>query len=198
MRGATDGNKAVYLDISISIHAPHAGCDDGIMDGSGSETDFNPRTPCGVRRRACIKGAAAEGFQSTHPMRGATPCRCSAIVRSRYFNPRTPCGVRLASSLHHVKYFLISIHAPHAGCDFPSLSVNVRIVPKFQSTHPMRGATRGRRKLWLPRNKISIHAPHAGCDVCPVCGEETSVYISIHAPHAGCDTLKRLSTQKPL
>ena len=34
---------------------------------------------------------------------------------------------------------------------------------QFQSTHPMRGATR--RNSYIPdEDRISIHAPHAGCD----------------------------------
>ena len=59
-------------------------------------------------------------------------------------------------------YKPISIHAPHAGCDatfFDFFYVDV----KFQSTHPMRGATRSASSAcFSPR--ISIHAPHAGCD----------------------------------
>ena len=56
-----------------------------------------------------------------------------------YFNPRTPCGVRPDSS--------------------PVTSAPI----KFQSTHPVRGATHD------PSNQrdtaeISIHAPRAGCD----------------------------------
>ena len=34
----------------------------------------------------------------------------------------------------------ISIHAPHAGCDPDGTSVAL-VAYKFQSTHPMRGAT---------------------------------------------------------
>ena len=56
---------------------------------------------------------------------------------------------------------VISIHAPHAGCDSRISSILTEIL-------------------------ISIHAPHAGCDLCSVLygiGRK----ISIHAPHAGCD-----------
>ena len=34
---------------SISIHAPLAGCDDTSAASITATTDFNPRTPCGVR-----------------------------------------------------------------------------------------------------------------------------------------------------
>ena len=66
------------------------------------------------------------------------PARRSCRVRG-HFNPRAPCGVRP--------------HRPSASrTHFP-----------FQSTHPLRGAT---RVLSIVKNKegISIHAPLAGCD----------------------------------
>ena len=78
----------------------------------------------------------------------------------------------------------ISIHAPHAGCDSDT-SAAASSAGKFQSTHPMRGAT---AKIALRRVTvgISIHAPHAGCDFA---GRRRNYgrIISIHAPHAGCD-----------
>ncbi len=56
----------------ISIHAPRAGCD-GLARGiPGDERNFNPRTPCGVRR------TVGHGW-----------------IERKDFNPRTPCGVRL-------------------------------------------------------------------------------------------------------
>ena len=78
----------------------------------------------------------------------------------------------------------------------------------FQSTRPMRGATRAYQAAYYAKN-ISIHAPHAGRDVVssrwsrqtslfqstrPMRGateilKTTQSYysISIHAPHAGRD-----------
>ena len=57
----------------------------------------------------------------------------------------------------------ISIHAPRAGCD-TDFGEDIDNCPKFQSTHPVRGAT------LLPETvaqllPISIHAPRAGCDM---------------------------------
>ncbi len=97
-------------------------------------------------------------------MRGATMAPPSLLKNPINFNPRTPCGVRL---------------------------VSVRTVknrPLFQSTHPMRGAT---RDLWdfAGSHRISIHAPHAGCDPALIGLTGNSHKISIHAPHAGCDTI---------
>ena len=102
-------------------------------------------------------------FQSTRPMRGATQT-ISALCWARInFNPRAPCGARLSSDILSDMRKIISIHAPHAGRDRP-LYNRYRHTKKFQSTRPMRGATRGLRNRLLQRIGISIHAPHAGRD----------------------------------
>ena len=69
-------------------------------------------------------------------------CDCATGLsrpRALHFNPRTPCGVRL-----------VVIHS-----DTPTIP--------FQSTHPLRGATKVSRVVHCLR-RISIHAPLAGCD----------------------------------
>ena len=154
----------------ISIHAPRAGCDaERLRLLALPEPDFNPRTPCGVRRGP--RGRFDEHFilfQSTYPVRGAT-CVASAAasppsyfnprtpfgVRLRrvrcagsrwYFNPRTPCGVRRASAPLRPHRAPISIHAPRAGCDDAG-NPGRKGQTIFQSTHPVRGATRPARAI---------------------------------------------------
>ena len=78
-----------------------------------------------------------------------------------YFNPRTPCGVRLPCTAQE------------------------QLAWKFQSTHPLRGATIHVMQTKSPLF-ISIHAPLAGCDP-PRRGDTQTRGISIHAPLAGCD-----------
>ena len=100
----------------------------------------------------------------------------------------------------------VSIHAPHAGRDMiytlrdnrrgcfnprapcgarRTVQQRLAILYLFQSTRPMRGATR-RGGLCLWETKVSIHAPHAGRDrshrQAALRGR-----VSIHAPHAGRD-----------
>ena len=59
---------------------------------------------------------------------------------------------------------------------------------KFQSTHPVRGATLC--KLFLRAfNSISIHAPREGCDNLQQ-ALTNACLISIHAPREGCDLVR--------
>ena len=56
----------------------------------------------------------------------------------------------------------ISIHAPREGCDLSVMNIPA-VGGVFQSTHPVRGAT---RIIFVSGNvlRISIHAPREGCD----------------------------------
>ena len=97
---------------SISIHAPHAGCDQQYQQLPAlCRFDFNPRTPCGARPA-----------ENAH-----------LLKRYTHFNPRTPCGVRR----HPLRWIPcvqpISIHAPHAGCD--ALPVRRRLSAQEISIH---------------------------------------------------------------
>ena len=78
---------------------------------------FNPRTPCGVRRRRNCPALTSAHFNPR------TPCGVRRGIETLFkdsaanFNPRTPCGVRLGR-VQPVSFFRnISIHAPRAGCD---------------------------------------------------------------------------------
>ena len=167
-------------------------------------------------------------FQSTHPVRGATCLVTPSSSAICYFNPRTPCGVRPCHTLPAMPSQTISIHAPRAGCDLfisnfaifyvhfnPRTPCGVRQVTsyrddatmQFQSTHPVRGATKqvgaflGTGKFqsthpvrgatfqaWTTFCRFSFQSTH------PVRGATVSLcalfkhqHISIHAPRAGCD-----------
>ena len=165
VRGATRVEKSGFRTKKISIHAPRAGCDGSLAYFiSDLPIYFNPRTPCGVRPPYTAQKIRAAAFQSTHPMRGATGRNSCTLLKKRdYFNPRTPCGVRHDLQSAILCECAISIHAPHAGCDQKQLDID-GAHNRFQSTHPMRGATAERVLVLAPRLRISIHAPHAGCD----------------------------------
>ena len=159
--GCDDVGRLRLVHRRISIRAPHAGCDGNIICEPSGNTNFNPRTPCGVRLQSYLPVSRRSVFQSAHPMRGATAktnasgvatfisiraphagCDQGAVRQYQkryYFNPRTPCGVR------------------------PFRLSNARAKRTFQSAHPMRGATQRIIGRAYGR-QISIRAPHAGCD----------------------------------
>ena len=144
-------------------------------------------------------------FQSTHPLRGATNDNQRDSKRRRFQSTHPLRGATMFNA-NSSDGQLISIHAPLAGCDLviwllvfwmsyfnPRTPCGVRrcrhlilmLGRKFQSTHPLRGATRS-AVLHIDISKISIHAPLAGCDrVLRYVGQQR--IISIYAPLAGCD-----------
>ena len=144
-------------------------------------------------------------FQSTHPLRGAT-YNASQYVSERYISIHAPLA-GCDFQIDNIPVFpVISIHAPLAGCDAPFFAALVctsyfnprtpcgvrrghrrsgKCSSKFQSTHPLRGAT-GDEAGDDRVERISIHAPLAGCDIILVTSLEI-IEISIHAPLAGCD-----------
>ena len=103
-------------------------------------TNFNPRTPCGVRQNLAFPRLRRWLFQSTHPLRGATPPHGIDTEMVVNFNPRTPCGVRpyhKCSGQRTRSYF-----NPRTPCGVrPSHPRLARACDVFQSTHPLRGAT---------------------------------------------------------
>ena len=126
-------------------------------------SDFNPRTPCGVRP-CCSSGmcwiknisihAPRVGcdastlrppgldclFQSTHPVWGATTTLHISRRLSLDFNPRTPCGVRLGRQEERGQ----------ADKDFnPRTPCGVRLFACL---------------IFHSDFYISIHAPRVGCD----------------------------------
>ena len=72
MRDATSLSDLVLLSEYISIHASHAGCDVTRGQEEHSNMNFNPRIPCGMRRKLARLSIQILVFQSTHPMRDAT------------------------------------------------------------------------------------------------------------------------------
>ena len=163
VRGAT---RSAWTERSrwrnISIHAPRAGCDCIHRRDRMRGSDFNPRTPCGVRLR----------FRRS-------------LQARRYFNPRTPCGVRQLLSRQFFSVSKFQSTHPVRGATSSSCGA-APVAGVFQSTHPVRGATRPSCAKTACACLISIHAPRAGCDrLVPFIRGERA--ISIHAPRAGCD-----------
>ena len=146
----------------ISIHAPLTGSDAGLSLPGQQPGHFNPRSPYGERQITGELSPTSWRFQSTLPLRGATPV------------------FRWQHQREH-----ISIHAPLTGSDVRQVKngcvpqdFNPRSpygerrrspskreqAAEFQSTLPLRGATMGYGTVskWAV---ISIHAPLTGSDL---------------------------------
>ena len=117
MRGATKYAIRQTPPLPISIHAPHAGRDEGGYRGLAIYFTISIHAPHAGRDltlRGMVKrlqisihaphagrdlvpgGYCAEHqpFQSTRPMRGATTTDSTGSTNPSYFNPRAPCGAR--------------------------------------------------------------------------------------------------------
>ena len=184
VRGATVGDGDGVADEAVSIHAPRVGRDRCRPWPTLFLQSFNPRAPCGARRPAI--GAAASGapFQSTRPVRGATPSRRRAHFAMSFQSTRPVRGATLCGELL-LCLLGVSIHAPRAGRDRsprcarrrrrrfnPRAPCGARRACKsremtlcgFQSTRPVRGAT-GHHDDHGGKRQVSIHAPRAGRDM---------------------------------
>ena len=206
MRGATYRYRRKYDRSPVSIHAPRAGRDL-------------------IHRQRCL---FPYWFQSTRPVRGATwteykgegveqvSIHAPRAGRDLFvnvlhpccvcFNPRAPCGAR---QLICFIFYPAARFNPRAPCGArPAVSHKDLQHAAFQSTRPVRGATRGSTRR-PASDGVSIHAPRAGRDsrrlwidldaltfqsTRPVRGAtlirragNRAQGVSIHAPRAGRD-----------
>ena len=145
-------------------------------------------------------------------MRGAT--YFNGLRHSHFFdfNPRAPCGARRIARCKSGRNLLISIHAPLAGRDGYFWRQYCDCCRRFQSTRPLRGATRfleacrygtshfnPRAPCGARRSASSAVAedytgfqstrPLRGATLCVVVAFAVEE-ISIHAPLAGRDTVR--------
>ncbi len=162
-----DQDPRPTLRRAVSIHAPRAGGDVGQDDRCELLEGFNPRPPCGGRplyRSLACSGAL---FQSTPPVRGATPVELTTAFSIWRFQSTPPVrGATLVSRPLRGEQ-PVSIHAPRAGGDLAELEV-LDVVDVIVSIHaPRAGGDRSNRCLLLVRCGVSIHAPRAGGDRCP-------------------------------
>ena len=195
----------------ISTHAPLAGRDRPVLaDFLAHVDDFNPRAPCGARRRwGSDPRHTGSHFNPRAPC-GARRQALPRLRRSLAFQPTRPLrGATFQRLLEHW-ISAISTHAPLAGRDLsgtqarPDLSnFNPRApcgarracsdwqfdrVCEFQPTRPLRGATviTARRAA---TSMISTHAPLAGRDR-PVLADFLA-HVDDFNPRAPCGARRR-------
>ena len=210
MCGATERAEQEHYPLYISIHAPRVGCDEKHRNRVSRHRNFNPRTPCGVRRD---RGAAHGHHGDFNPR---TPCgvrrrASSPTAATSNFNPRTPCGVRLAYLESDSGEMIFQSTHPVWGAT--SCGASATTSATFQSTHPVWGAT---CRAFAPVLHGSHFNPRTPCGVRllaqsslssgqgfqsthPVWGatqivqlHHKGIHISIHAPRVGCDVKYRV------
>ena len=183
LRGATHRTAIALGRNHISIHTPLAGSD-SLMPSCIIAWLFQSTLPLRGATHTERNGSLLTLFQSTLPLRGATVALRRDGVIQEHFNPHSPCGERLQQILDKANALLISIHTPLAGSDF-SWAEWTPNTTLFQSTLPLRGATRTPTRSRRRGRYFNPHSP---------CGERRGLSgscdgdsISIHTPLAGSD-----------
>ena len=145
-RGATGRQIDFKIPSSISIHAPREGCDGRRHCGAWASSNFNPRTPRGVRQGGGNSLRPLFLFQSTHPARGATPAALPGADQPgiSIHAPREGCDL---SQFVDTTSRAISIHAPREGCDAVYAGTH-RCHMNFNPRTP-----RGVRQQTLPKSR---------------------------------------------
>ena len=123
----------------ISIHAPLTGCDAINSEAETILSDFNPRTPYGMRLLYTRDSFTFFVFQSTHPLRDATSYSFCQDLYFYYFNPRTPYGMRRRLEAYNDDVLIFQ--STHPLRDATKLFFFLGYFSLFQSTHPLRDAT---------------------------------------------------------
>ena len=151
---------------------------------------FNPRTPCGVRRP--VAGGCSKAGGNFNPR---TPCGVrhwspEPWPRQPDFNPRTPCGVRRGAD--YMANYTAKFQSTHpvwgATADKPNVEEGDYL---FQSTHPVWGAT---AYMSASQFKAFNFNPRTPCGVRhgSTNYRDATQEISIHAPRVGCDHIQRV------
>ena len=158
MRGATRASYRYPGARKISIHAPLAGRDT-MSYFHGVYNSISIHAPLAGRDKPSIDTMQAIMlFQSTRPLRGATELDDNSHNTPEHFNPRAPCGARPAVLMGVVMCGVISIHAPLAGRDSPTLKC-----PLYQTNFNPRAPCGARRDPPKPRNRPADFNPRAPC-----------------------------------
>ena len=183
MRGATAFAIFDYLYSTVSIHAPHAGRDCDECSPRLIEIVFQSTRPM----RGATPFAYAAGifgwFQSTRPMRGATLTFCYLDLYHTV-SIHAPHAGRDTAVRYSDTYRMVSIHAPHAGRDDGDI-VNRMWIAGFNPRAPC-GARLIKQPRQLSTNMFQSTRPMRGATLflLPILGGKG---VSIHAPHAGRD-----------
>ena len=176
--------RKILCIIHISIHAPLAGRDQQSASPPLICSLFQSTRPLRGATPASRKNVLQSTFQSTRPLRGAT-CGLSKNIIGQYISIHAPLAGRHVIQYRPHHFGVISIHAPLAGRDVAYLAVSVPIFA-FQSTRPLRGATYRADRGGGGCAHFNPRAP-CGARRQPASWRPSGGMISIHAPLAGRD-----------
>ena len=172
------------LVVDISIHAPLAGSDVEIDGAEYEVAEFQSTLPLrGATPLLLPPSIFAPQFQSTLPLRGATLHSRKKFIHRTHFNPRSPCGERRVSDLHGIRTQVFQSTLPLRGATCRPLAVYPS--ERFQSTLPLRGATIA-IGIAVPRYGFQSTLPLRGATL-HAQADPGRAAISIHAPLAGSD-----------
>ncbi len=173
----------------ISIHAPRVGGDETRGFTGISDDYFNPRPPCGGRRRRRPGQLRTVLFQSTPPVWGATSSATMIGMASRLFQSTPPVwgatcvplpGGRPGNEFQSTP--------PVWGATSATLQTSSARI--FQSTPPVWGATHRINREDLITAPFQSTPPVWGATVV-LRDKKIDGEISIHAPRVGGDRLRR-------
>ncbi len=147
----------------ISIHAARMGCDVARFSSASPTSTFQSTQPeWAATRRAANQAACNSDFNPRSPngLRHRAQCYLHYPNRISIHAARMGCDI----GCKHFEYRRtgISIHAARMGCDVPVMIAMLRCT-KFQSTQPEWAATMFSYS-YAGVCIISIHAARMGCD----------------------------------
>ena len=182
MRGATIRAVQVCDAEHISIHAPRAGSDRMMIllsveedrfqstlpvrgatrdycKSKATAKDFNPRSPCGERQEQHRSNSLHRAISIHAPRAGSDPLAMLRELRAKRISihaPRAGSDRRYPFGSH--RNIRISIHAPRAGSDDSVFAYRYK-AGVFQSTLPVRGATRHAHNVRFSRCNFNPRSP---------------------------------------
>ena len=145
------------LKVGISIHAPHAGRDAERVSLPSLIFHFNPRAPCGARRRALIL-PELPGVISIHAPHAGRDLFISGVTMPPYlFQSTRPMRGATSLGFRHKASARFQSTRPMRG----ATGIGFTCIPgaRFQSTRPMRGATAIRTRCLCGRSHFNPRAP---------------------------------------
>ena len=148
-----------------------------------SQDDFNPRSPYGERLSFSGICTSLHLFQSTLPLRGATPGRRGKLVQIPISIHAPLTGSDLSDAISCI-VTEISIHAPLTGSDV--LSVAVAAFQGISIHAPLTGSDRKEKGPFFFPQDFNPRSPYGERRGIPP-GFQHRRDISIHAPLTGSD-----------